>query len=381
VAKDDRTAKRPALPAWKRLLFALVPLLLLAGVLEGVARVAGWDRPSLHSVPLPEERVGLIEPHPTRFWSLRPETHAVWENTRISVNRQGTRGEDVPDRQPGDLRILSLGESSTFGSGVSDEETYSARLEAILRAALPERRPTVVNAGVPAYSSFQSLVFFEERGAEFQPDIVLFYHEVNDYLPTSLRDSSNNEIGVLKTDRELSESRVQRSHRSLLRWSAVYRSIAYGLANARVRRFDRPDAANPLVTIGLPGYALPPRLRPADEAGGRAAPQHDTALGRRVSDAERRANLERLVELSAARGVRLVLLHPSYRDSSRHECLLTRFAVERGVLMFETFDALHPPNADPRAEFKDAWHPLPGGHDRLARGLALFLAEHVLARK
>src|SRR5262245_55625735 len=257
--RAPRTVTRPPLPMWKRLLFALVPVCVLLGVLEGVVRIAGLDRPTLQSVPLPEERVGLIQPDTTLFWSLKPNTHAIWEDTQISINSQGTRGEDIPPKVAGEFRVLSLGESSTFGSGVSDAETYSAQLEALLRAAIPERHPTVINAGVPAYSSFQSLTFFEERGAAFQPDVVLFYHEVNDYLPTSLRDSSNNEIGVLQTDRQLAESRVQQGHRALMKWSAVYRAMTYVVAHARIRRFDKPDAANPLVTIGLPGYALPPR--------------------------------------------------------------------------------------------------------------------------
>jgi hypothetical protein len=100
-----------------------------------------------------------------------------------------------------------------------------------------------------------------------------------------------------------------------------------------------------------------------------------------VSEEERRANFERLVALCKERGVRLVLIHPSYRDSSRHECLLTRFAAEHDVLMFDAYDSLHPPNVDPHSVFKDAWHPRPDGHAWLGRDLALFLAVHILSAR
>jgi hypothetical protein len=54
------------------------------------------------------------------------------------------------------------------------------------------------------------------------------------------------------------------------------------------------------------------------------APANEKALGRRVTEEERQANLERLVALTNEHGMKLVLLHPSYRDSTPHECLLTR---------------------------------------------------------
>jgi lysophospholipase L1-like esterase len=375
---NARATARPVLPFWKRLAFSLIPLLVLVLALEAVVRVAKLDRPAIQSTPLPEELAGLMRPDRELFWSLRPDTRTTWRRTQVSVNHQGTRGADIAPKQPGEFRILSLGESTTFGVNVSDDETYSARLEQALRQAEPGRRITVINAGVSAYSSFQSVLFLEERGFAFQPDLVLFYHELNDYLPTSLRDASNNEIGVLQTDRQLWESRAQRGHRALMASSALYRWISYALAQARIRRFDRADAANPLVGIGLPGYELPALLTPAAGDAGGALPKNEKAMGRRVTDEERRANLERLVSRCRERGVRVVLLHPSYRDSSRHECLLTRFAADTHTPLFDAFDSLHPPGVPPRVVFTDAWHPGPGGHDSLAGDLAAFLLAHGL---
>lgn len=368
---------RPALPWWKRLVFSLIPLIVLAATLEGAVRLAKLDRPTIQSTPLPEELAGLIQADRELFWSLRPDTHMTWRGTQVSVNHQGTRGADIAPKQPGEFRILSLGESTTFGVNVSDDETYSARLEELLQKTHPNGRVTVINAGVSAYSSFQSVTFLEQRGFLLQPDLVLFYHELNDYLPTSLRDASNNEIGVVQTDRELYESRAGRGHRALMQWSAVYRWLSYSLAQASIRKFDRPDAGNPLLGIGLPGYALPPLLTPVAKDSGAATPRNEKALGRRVTDEERRANLERLMALCKQRGVQLVIMHPSYRDSSRHTCVLTEFSADSGVPLFDAFDSLHPPGVPPRTVFTDAWHPGPDGHAWLARDLAAFLTPRV----
>jgi lysophospholipase L1-like esterase len=363
-------ATRPPLPWWRKVVFAIVPVVMLAVLAEVGVRTLGWDRPAFQSTPLPEELAGIVQTDRELFWSLTPGAATVWRNTRVTVNAHGTRGADIVPRRAGELRILSLGESTTFGVNVSDGETYSARLEARLRQAMPDRPVTVINAGVSAYSSFQSARLLEMRGLAFDPDVILVYHEINDYLPSTLRDASNTEVGVLMTDRELYESRTQRSHRALMDWSAVYRWASYTRARARIREFDRPGGTSPLVTIGLPGYELRPLLQASGDA---AAPQNEKALGRRVTDDERRSNLERMLELSRARGIALVLIHPSYRDSTPHECVLTRFAAERGVPLLDAYAPLHPPAVDPRGEFSDAWHPTAPAHARLAAALQAFL--------
>ena len=70
-------ARRPetvvaAMPRWKRVVFALLPTLVLVLAAEGVARVGRLDAPSVRNAGLPEESVGLLRLDPELFWSLRP---------------------------------------------------------------------------------------------------------------------------------------------------------------------------------------------------------------------------------------------------------------------------------------------------------------------
>ena len=91
-------------------------------------------------------------------------------------------------KPPGVFRILSLGESTTFGDKLEATENYSYRLEELLNAdPTLGRRVEVWNCGIPAYSTYQSLRWLELDGLGFQPDLVLFYHEINDFLPTHHR--------------------------------------------------------------------------------------------------------------------------------------------------------------------------------------------------
>ena len=65
--------------------------------------------------PLLPLRVGDIQLYgrhdPLLFWSLKPGAQAA--DGTIWVNQQGLRGPEVGHKQPGEYRILSLGESTT----------------------------------------------------------------------------------------------------------------------------------------------------------------------------------------------------------------------------------------------------------------------------
>ena len=64
------------------------------------------------------------------------------------------------------------------------------------------------------------------------------------------------------------------------------------------------------------------------------------------------------------------MIHPSYRDSGRHECLLTSFVARTGVASLDAYPLLHPQDRPRGALYRDAWHPNAEGHARLAEALA-----------
>ena len=360
--------------AARLILFATAPAFALLLATEGVFRLAHLGQPALRSAPLPEEMAGVLQADRFLLWSLRPGIDTYFGSMHLTVNRLGLRGSEVLEKGADEFRILSLGESSTFGATVSDEETYSARLQEYLNAALPSRHFTVINAGVSAYSSVQSLKYLELRGGKLKPDLVLFYHEVNDYLPSSVRDSQNNEIGLTLTDQQLLGSKAQRVNRFLLEYSALFRFLSFQAASRRIQQFNRASFDNPLLNIGLPNIGLPPFVVAQKTNDTRFSGLNEKSLGRRVSDAERAENLKRLQAFCRLRGMRLIVIHPAYRHSAPHECLLTRFCRENRVLMFEAFPSLHPPGVPAEFSYRDLFHPTPAGHDRLARDLAAFIA-------
>jgi len=174
----------------KRLLAAALAPLIVLGLLEGGLRLAGYrydphaglagDRPYDERS---ESRV--YEPDPELLWRLRPSTvlhEPELAFRRVRTNSLGLRGSEVPrEKEPGEVRVLCLGDSVTFGLDLADDETWPARLAHHLRTApaLRGRKVTVVNGGVPGWSSVQGLRL-HDRLEDYRPDAVVFWFGIND---------------------------------------------------------------------------------------------------------------------------------------------------------------------------------------------------------
>ena len=120
----------------------------------------------------------FVAPHPRRGLALVPG----FESDDIRINAAGFRGSEWPDDLGNYDIVLTLGESSTFGWLVGDEDSYPARLQRKLRATTPGRRVMVVNAGVPSYTSAQVRLYLEELLERLDPVLILVNVLWNDAL-------------------------------------------------------------------------------------------------------------------------------------------------------------------------------------------------------
>ena len=103
--------------------------------------------------------------------------------TYSGVNQHGFRGPEIERaKAPGVYRIFFLGGSTTFNPFHKFEETYPRRFERLLRESYPERKIEVQNAGMSWYTSQHSLINFLTRVQDFQPDLVIVCHAINDLV-------------------------------------------------------------------------------------------------------------------------------------------------------------------------------------------------------
>lgn len=148
----------------KNLALSGCTLLLCVGLLELILRIAGYGN------------VEIYQPDPVLFWRLKPNQDCYTKVDRkpVHINSQGTRGAEFQTQKPaGTIRIVSLGDSKTFGWGLTETEAYSGLLEKRLLEKFRSKRFEVINAGVNAWSYPQMAAYFRGDALRFQPDFVL----------------------------------------------------------------------------------------------------------------------------------------------------------------------------------------------------------------
>ncbi len=78
---------------------------------------------------------------------------------------------------PGETTILCVGDSHTYGVGVSADEAYPAQLERVLRAHHVNAR--VINAGVPGRNTGQLLEALAPSIEQYRPQVVIAWAGAN----------------------------------------------------------------------------------------------------------------------------------------------------------------------------------------------------------
>jgi hypothetical protein len=167
---------------WLLALMEIVPRLILATNLvmhQSVRRAllgnddSSWRLYWLVAHRQHEEWTGKYATYdPVRGWAVIPNIRNMTpfgKGKVVNTNARGLRGTTDYDyaRTPGKQRILVIGDSFTFGTDVSDDETFSHYLE----SALPNTE--VLNLGVQGYGHDQSLLYLQQEGVKYHPDIVL----------------------------------------------------------------------------------------------------------------------------------------------------------------------------------------------------------------
>ena len=149
----------------KNLALSATSFLLCLLLLELVLRFCGYGNVEIYAAD------------PKLFWRLKPNQHCYTKIGRkpVRINSMGTRGAEFDLRKPlNTVRILSLGDSTAFGWGLSEDETYAARLEKILNANITNGKHfEVINAGVNAWSYTQILSYLRNDAVKYSPDYLL----------------------------------------------------------------------------------------------------------------------------------------------------------------------------------------------------------------
>ena len=126
--------------------------------------------------------------------------NGTWE---FRINSRGFRNDKEFEysKHDGTIRILTLGDSFTLGFEVRQAQTYSAVLEKYLKKK--GLNVEIINSGVGGFSNAEELVFFENEGIKFDPDIVILGFYENDLNDNVRADIFHLVDGALKTNKKV----------------------------------------------------------------------------------------------------------------------------------------------------------------------------------
>jgi len=232
------------------LLVAAVVCALGLGELAARLFVPGW---------VPDQAYRIFWQYdPLLGWSHRPGVRGVHRHSdfavQVEISSQGLRDREYPlERVAGMRRMLLLGDSYTWGFGVDRDETWHERIEA--------RRPgwELINTGVAGCGTGQELLYFDERGRAFDPDVVVLLVHQTDfkdnnervvygyYKPTFVpRDDGGLEltqVPVPELDWDLRFDRWLRSHTWFLYRLYHFREFVEAAREARSEREEEAAKA------------------------------------------------------------------------------------------------------------------------------------------
>lgn len=169
----------------RKLALALGACLAPLIVAEIALRASGYD--PLASLRVDEWRALFVRPsaNPMLVYEPTPGARGVGWKCDIEINSHGFRDREYALAKPaGVQRVVALGDSITFGNMLPVASTWPEVVERLLGLIRVEAE--VLNLGVGGYDTLEEVVFLEQVGLAFDPDVVVVGFCVNDLGTVSL---------------------------------------------------------------------------------------------------------------------------------------------------------------------------------------------------
>ena len=98
-----------------------------------------------------------------------------------NINSQGFRGDEISEKKSQNTyRIFAVGGSTTYGTGVNDNETWPAYLQKKFDELSIGKNIEIINAGIQGANSNVETKMIKSKILKLEPDLILMYDGVND---------------------------------------------------------------------------------------------------------------------------------------------------------------------------------------------------------
>lgn len=314
----------------------------------------------------------LFAKDPNSLWTLRPgiriqfgEREAI-DGPPEYVNAAGYRGPLRPHAKPaGTLRVVTLGDSSTYGLGVHYEETYSAVLERELAAR--GIKAEVIVLGVDGYTIRQGIERYRHLGRRYQPDVVVAaFGAVNEHWAAlDFDDDGKVEINQSQTRGPVAVARWVRAK------VRIAQGVAYLVDPKKFKRVWKQGEEQRRMQLELAADQAEP-----DWTGKRrvSLQRFTELLGEFRREAE--ADGARLVVIAMPRRIEADEAIPVLRNYTRAALDYARTEKVQVLYALGRFRDLERNGRDgPELMIHDWWHPSPEGHRLIGEWLAPMIVD------
>ena len=188
------------LSIYKRVLFyilgSVIVVVVFFSVIEFATRTVSWISGKgftlqLHELdPLDNRITNLYTWHPFTGFIMSPGISFVGGHPNVkkkptnNVNTHGflAKDNDLTFKKPADeIRVAVIGASTSANIHLSYDENWPGRLENLLQQQYTDKKIRIINAGVPGFTTAQSIGNLSLRVMPFKPDVVIIYHAYNDF--------------------------------------------------------------------------------------------------------------------------------------------------------------------------------------------------------
>lgn len=201
----------------KRVFFAFIATIAFLVLIEVVLRISGAGMTETEKV--------ITDIYDIEF-EYKPDTRNPWSPIEETINSQGFRGRQLSvEKEKGTYRIITVGDSCTFGVEVLVEQTFTYLLEQALKKHYPEKKIEVMNAGIVGTNIYQHGLLLKRRLMKFAPDLLIFYSAYRSGYMLQVPKKNQTAPLVRKKTGEEIEPKKTSSVQKVLRKSALYRTI------------------------------------------------------------------------------------------------------------------------------------------------------------
>jgi len=99
----------------------------------------------------------------------------------LQLNSHNIRAHEITEQKPENtIRIFTIGASTTFGTGVLDDETYPYFLQTMFDKSELNFNVEIINAGVSGAHSWGETKWIKNKWINFEPDLFIVLDPWND---------------------------------------------------------------------------------------------------------------------------------------------------------------------------------------------------------